>query len=308
MQQHPFRFGVVAEYTQSREGWISKARRVEELGFTSFLVPDHLDRDIAPIAAMMSAVEATTSLRVGSFVFNNDLRHPAVLAKEVATLDMLSGGRFEFGIGSGYKRSNYEQTGIPFDAAGIRLSRLEEALHIIKGFFTGEYVSFTGHSYTVSNLQGRPKPVQHPYPPIYIGGGGRRVLSFAAREANIIGFTPKSTPTGLDMTTATLEATLEKVEWVRQTAGKRLAELELGIMTFIVAVSDQREPVAHQLAEHLGLSPMQVLHSPHILIGSINQIMEQLQMQRERFGLSYIQVPEAHMEKLAPVVACLTSR
>lgn len=308
MQYHPFRFGVVAEYTQSREDWISKARRIEELGYTSLLVPDHLDRDIAPIAALMSAIDATTSVRVGSFVFNNDLRHPAVLAKEVATLDMLSGGRFEFGIGSGYRLSNYEQTGIPFDAAGVRLDRLEEALHIIKGFFTGEPISFTGRYYAVSNLQGTPRPIQQPYPPIYIGGGGRRVLSIAAREANIVGFTPKSTPNGLDMRTATEEATIEKVEWVRQSAGNRLAELEISIITFIVSLSEHRESLARQLAEHLGLSPEQVLHSPHMLIGSVNQIIEQLHMQRERFGISYIKVPEAHMKKLAPVVACLTGR
>jgi probable F420-dependent oxidoreductase len=308
MPQHQFRFGVVAEYTQSRQDWISKAQRIEELGYTSFLVPDHLDRDIAPIAAMMSAVQATSSVRVGSFVFNNDLRHPVVLAKEVATLDMLSGGRFEFGIGSGYRLANYEQMGIPFDAAGVRLSRLEEALHIIKGFFTGEPISFTGRYYAVSNLQGTPRPIQQPYPPIYIGGGGRRVLSIAAREANIVGFTPKSTPTGLDMGTATEEATIEKVEWVRQAAGNRLAELELSIITFIVAVSDRREVLARQLAEPLGLSSEQVLRSPHMLIGSVTQITEQLQMQRERFGISYIKVPEAHMEKLAPVVALMTGR
>ena len=305
MGYHPFRFGVVVEYAQSSEEWIAKARRVEELGYTSLLVPDHLDRDVAPIAALMSAAEVTTSLRIGSFVFNNDLRHPAVLAKEVATLDMLSGGRFEFGLGSGYRPSNYEQTGIPFDTAGVRISRMEEALHIIKRSFTEERVTFSGHYYTVSNLRGSPKPVQQPYPPIYIGGGGKRILSLAAREANIAGFTPKSTPAGLDLATATEEATVEKVGWVRHAAGDRLVELELSIITFIVVVSEQREPIAHQMAGRLGLSPEQILHSPHMLIGSVKQMMDQLRMQRERFGISYIKIPEEHMEKLAPVVAAL---
>jgi len=167
----------VTERAHSGAEWREKARRAEELGYDTFLVPDHSEKDIAPIAVMMAALDATTRLRVGSFVFNNDLRNPTILAKEVATLDLFSEGRFEFGLGAGYLLADYEQTGIAFESAGVRISRFEEALHLIKQLFVEEVVNFSGTFYTADQTKGLPRPVQKPHPPVYVGGGGERVRS-----------------------------------------------------------------------------------------------------------------------------------
>lgn len=308
--QRPFRFGVVTERAQSRTEWLDKARKAEDLGYATFLVPDHIEKDLAPIGALMAAAEATTSIRLGSFVFDNDLRHPAVLAKEVATLEMMSGGRFELGLGAGYLSSDYVQTGISFDAAGVRISRFEEALLLIKKLFEEiDPVTFSGHYYTITDMKGLPRPVQKPHLPIYIGGGGKRVLSIAAKEADIVGFVPRNTPTGLDMRTATAQATLQKVEWVRAAAGEdRFQQLELSAMVFLVIVTEDRVHVAQRVAGRFGLSPEQVLGSPQMLIGNLSQISGDLQARRERYGISYIEVLEENMELFAPVVARLSGR
>ena len=161
----PFRFGVIAYDAQSKEEWVAKARRIEQLGYATLLVPDHLGKQLASVPAILTAAEATRSLRVGSYVFANDFRFPVMLAKEAATLDVLTGGRFEFGIGAGYLRSEYEQAGLPYDAASVRVSRLEETIQVVKGFFADEPLTFSGRYYTVTNLDGFPKPVQRPHPP-----------------------------------------------------------------------------------------------------------------------------------------------
>src|SRR5215467_14508965 len=168
----PFRFGTAAWGATSREAWIEEVRKAEDLGYATFLLADHYVNEFPPIAALMAAADAAKTMRVGSFVFDNDFRHPALLAKEVATLDLLSGGRFEFGIGAGWNLPEYEQVGLPFDSAGVRISRLEEALSIIKQFFTQESVTFSGTHYRVTDLYATPKPVQRPYPPLFMGGGG----------------------------------------------------------------------------------------------------------------------------------------
>ena len=174
MKKRPYRFGVATEGAPSREKWAAKARKAEELGYSTFLVPDHFVNEFLPMVALMSAADATSTLRLGSFVFDNDFRHPALLAKEAATLDLLSGGRLELGIGAGWHRPEYDQVGLSFDSAGVRISRLQEALQIIKAFFVEESVTFTGKYYTVTDLKGTPKPVQHPHPPFFMGGGGKK--------------------------------------------------------------------------------------------------------------------------------------
>lgn len=318
VRQRPFRFSVVVERAKSRDEWVSKAHIAEELGYDTFLVPDHIGKDIAPVAALMAATSATASLRIGSHVFNNDLRHPAILAKEAATLDMLSGGRFQFGLGAGANTLNYEQAGIQFDTPGVRLNRFEEALQIIKRLFTEDSVTFRGDYYTITNMKGLPRPVQKPHPPIYIGGGGKRVLSIAAREADIVGLVPKNGPKGLDMMSATAQSTAQKVEWVREAAGDRFNELELSCTVFIVIVTEDREHVAQQVASRfvlpreevkiagqVTLSAEQVLGSPQVLIGTVDQIIQNLQMRRELYGISSIEVLEERMEAFAPVVAGL---
>ena len=186
---------------------------IEDLGYTTFLVPDHVWLDVVPVPALMAVADAT-SLRIGSYVFNNDFRHPVLLAREVAMLDVLSGGRFELGLGCGGIAENYVQTGIPFDPPAVRVSRFEEALHLIKQFFTQDEITFSGQYYHITQLKGFPKSVQKPYPPLYIGGGKKRMLSLAAREADCVGIVARGTPKGLDWASATHEATLEKVGWI----------------------------------------------------------------------------------------------
>src|SRR5207253_6767082 len=192
-----------------REHWVQQARRAEELGYSTFLLPDHYVNDLATTPALAIAAEATNTLRVGSFVFDNDFRHPAAVAKEAATLDLLSDGRFELGIGAGWHGPEYQQTGIPFEPPGVRVGRLEEAVTIIKALFGEEPVNFSGKHYTINGLVGLPKPVQRPHPPILIAGGGKRVLSLAAREADIVGLHIKTYADGSggDMTSTSADAT-----------------------------------------------------------------------------------------------------
>lgn len=308
--QRPFRFGVAYRSAESRADWIEQARKIEDLGYSVMLATDHLEIvDLSPAIALMAAADVTSKLRIGSFVFNNDFRHPAVLAKDVATLDFLSDGRFEFGIGPGYLPDNYERSGILLDRPGIRIARMEEALHVMKGLFSEEKVTFSGKYYTIHNLQGLPRPIQKPHPPIYIGGGGQRILSVAGREADIIGLTAILKPGGSDFNMAdiTAEATAQKLAWVHQAAGERFHQLEINSFVFIVQVTDHRDGVAAGMAAHFGLTAEQVLASPHCLIGTPEQICADLRDRREKFGISYITVLKEHVDAFAPVVAHLAS-
>jgi len=225
-----------------------------------------------------------------------------MLVREAATLDMLSEGRFQLGLGSGYLPADYQQAGISFDEPRVRVDRLQEAVQIIKGYFTEEAVNFSGRYYRVSNLKANGVHVQKPYPPLYIGGGGKRMLSLAAREADIVGFAPKSDAQGLHWDDSTVEATIRKLTWVHEAAGNRFASLELATAVFIVVVTDHQWPVAQNMAQKLGITPAQVLDSLQILIGTVDQIAETLRQRRERLGISYIQIGDAHLETLAPVI------
>src|SRR6478672_4782635 len=228
---HPFRFGVHTSDAADGPEWAAAARRYESLGFSSLLVRDHFDDQLAPVVAMTAAAVATTSLRVGCLVFDNDYRHPLVLAKELATLDVLSGGRVDVGIGAGWMAPDYEQAGMPFDPPGTRVSRMIEGVQIMKGLFADDPLDFSGTHYTITGHQGLPKPVQRPHPPIMIGAGGERLLRFAAREADIIGINPvkRSNEAWADQNVgdATGEATDRKIGWIRESAGARYDDLEL---------------------------------------------------------------------------------
>lgn len=302
--RRPFRFGVLVHRWGTRREWISKAQRIEALGYSTFLLPDHLEEQFAAIPAIATAA-ATTSLRVGSFVFSNDFRHPAMLAKDVATLDLLTDGRVEMGLGAGWRQREYEQADITYDPASVRLGRLEEALQILKELFADKPVTFSGRFYTVSDLDGAPKPVQRPRPPILVGGGGRRVLSVAAREADIVGLSVRTRPDGQDWSTASGEATARKLDWIRQAAGDRFDELELNAMVYAPIVTDDRPRAVRQTAARFELTEEDLLGSPHFLIGSVEQIEEDLRRQREQHGISYFVVPEVFYEAFAPVVARL---
>lgn len=311
-EKRPFRFGVVAGSASSREEWQTLARRAEELGYATFLLTDHFVNEFPPLVALMAAADATTTLRVGTFVFDNDFRHPVGLAKEIATLDLLSGGRFELGIGAGWHQAEYKQAGLPFDDAPTRINRLEESLHILKQFFTQETVDFSGTHYTVTGLHAMPKPVQRPHPPIFIGGGGKKVLSLAARTADIIGIHLKANKDGsTDAFDHSEAAVAQKVDLVRAVAGKRFSEIELNLLIRAVIITENQQQAAeHYLQERARATTTveQLLASPYVFIGDTEQLLERLLRLREQFGISYFVVGDDSMEAFAPAVAHLAGQ
>lgn len=305
---HPraFRFGVQGRNMGPRQAWLDSVRRVEDTGFSTYLVLDHFVRGLDPIAALGAAAIATSTLRLGSMVFDNDFRHPAVLAKAAATIDVLSDGRLELGIGAGWLREEYEQTGIPFDPPGLRIDRMVETVQFLKRVWAEDQVSFAGKHYTMTDLKMPPRPVQQPRPPLVIGGGSKRILSVAGREADIVGLTTRALPDGRkDVADMSAEATHRKIGWVRDAAGDRFDDLELTVMVSDLVVTDDRMATAERLAAAMDVSATEVLDSPQILIGSVDSMVEDLQRRREEFGLSYFVVLDTQMEKLAPVVARL---
>ena len=313
-RQRPFRFGVAVSQARSKEEWIATARKAESLGYSTLLMPDHLGEQFAPAPALLAAAEATQTLHVGSFVFDNDFRHPVMLAKEAATLDILTGGRFEMGLGAGWERAEYEQAGIPYDPPGVRVSRMEEALHIIKGLFADGPFTFSGTYYKVTAMEGHPKPLHRPHPPILVGGGGKRLLSIGAREATIVGFVPsfRADGSGSDYNDATSAALLQKIEWVRQAAGGRFDDLELNILVAQVFTTEEREQAAQfigsVMAPGMEFTSELILSVPYLLIGTVDQICADLLARREQYGISYVTVYEKNMETLAPVVAQLAGK
>jgi probable F420-dependent oxidoreductase len=277
------------------------------------LVPDHFVNDLSPVPALSIAAEATNTLRVGSYVFDNDFRHPAMVAKEAATLDLLSDGRFELGIGAGWHGPEYEQVGIPFDPPGVRVSRLEEAVTVIKALFGEEPVTFSGKYYTINGLVGLPRPAQRPHPPIFIAGGSKRVLSLAGREADIVGLHLRTYADGSggDISSTSVDATQEKLDWVREAAGDRFDQLEFNVLAPRLAITDNPRQAADDLAAKAnrpGLTPELLLESPNALIGTVDEIVDTLQMRRERYLISYIVVIDEDVETFAPVVARLAGK
>jgi probable F420-dependent oxidoreductase len=311
---HPIRFGVGGGTAQPRDERRALVRRAEALGYAVFLVADHYVNEIAPIAALMAAADAAETIRIGSFVFNNDLRHPIQLAKEVATLDLLSGGRFELGIGAGWNKAEYDQVGLPFDRPGVRIERLAEAVTLIKQFFTQESVTFAGNYYRVTGLETSPKSPQHPHPPIFIGGGGERVLSLAGREANIVGVHRRSNAGGpIDARERTEAALAQKVAWVRQAAGERFASLELNMQLVRVMITENRQQAAEDALREFsgqawaaGITPEVLLADPYWVIGSVDHVMAHVRHLHETYGISYFMVDSEDMETFAPVVAQLS--
>lgn len=317
---HPFRFGVICERMQSAEEWMAKARFAESAGYSTFLIRDHFIREpfgdqFASMVALMAAAGATKTLRVGNLVLDNDYRHPVMLAKEAATLDLLSSGRFELGIGAGWLKAEYEQAGMSFDAAGVRVSRLREALHVLKGLFSEQPLTFSGSHYTISQLDSFPKPLQRPHPPLLIGAGSRRMLELAAQEANIVGILPRALPDGTisEEVTERLPATMEqKIAWVRQAAGERLSELELNMVITPVFTEQQRQKErTEQLIRERGWSGVaveQALEMPSVFVGSADQMTEAMWRRRELYGFSYYVVSDTHMEAFAPIVSLLAGK
>ena len=307
----PFRFGVQCSRAASRADWIALARRSEDNGFDCLTMPDHFTDQLAPVPALQAAADATTKLRVGALVWDNDYKHPVVLAKELATIDLLSEGRLEIGLGAGWMISDYEQAGIAYDPAGVRIDRFIEGLEIMKRAMADGPFSFAGKHYTITNYDGQPKPVQRPMPPILIGGGGKRVLSLAAREADIIGINGTMTAgvVGPDaISTMTAAAVDEKVSIVREAAGTRLDHIEMNIRAFFVKVTDDAAGTLSGVAQMIGVEPEMVAATPFALIGSPDKIVEDLLARRERWGFSYIIVGAEDVDSFAPVVAALNGK
>ena len=305
----PFRFGVQANIAPDRSAWIGLARKAEDLGFSVLTVADHIRDQFAPTPALMAAADATTTLRVGTLVYANDFRHPAVLAMEAATLDVLSEGRLELGLGAGWMATDYSQTGLTLDPPGTRVDRLTEAITVVKGLFGEGPVDFHGEHYDISGLDGTPKPVQRPHPPIMIGGGGPRVLRLAAREADIVGLNFNLAGGRIDASVGpdgTAEHTAEKVSWIREAAGDRFDDLELQVRVHLAIITDDRDGLAEQLAPGFGLTPEAALASPHSIAGTVEQIVDDLEAQRDQLGISYIGLSADAMDAMAPVVARLS--
>jgi probable F420-dependent oxidoreductase len=304
----PFRFAVQLSKAASADAWRETARTIEDLGYSTLFMPDHFEDQYGPLVALTVAAEATTTLRVGSLVFGNDYRHPVVLAKEVATLDLFSGGRFEFGLGAGWMTTDYEQSGIVSDPPGVRITRMAESLTVMKSLWSTGKATFEGEHYTVTDALGFPDTPQRPHPPIIIGGGGRRVLGIAARQADIVGVNPSLAagyvgPEVIETTSA--EYYDQRLQWIREAAGDRFDQLELQCLTFLIQIVPNRDEVIANLAAAMSVTPEQLAGSPVAMIGTTDQIIELLRERRERFGFSYIVVHEAEMEAFAPVVAAL---
>ena len=310
----PFTF-LVDDYTATTAAELGeRARRAETLGATTFVIPDHLVPMMAPIPYLATIAAATERLRIAAFVHNNDLRHPVILAKDLATLDVLSGGRLDVAIGAGWNKPEYDAIGLPFDPVGVRVGRLAEAVAVIKGCFGEGSFSFAGEHYTITDYDGQPKPIQQPHPPIFIGGGGRRTLTLAAREADIVGLAPRLlSGQRPDPRSITWAATEEKLAWVREAAGDRFGDLTFNVYPsqWPITVTDdlrgEARKVIARMQERAGieLTEDEVIASPHVFIGSIERFVEKFQELRERLGISSFMV--GSLDELGPVVERLVA-
>jgi probable F420-dependent oxidoreductase len=301
-----FRFALQASGAASPRAWRDLARKTEDMGYSTLYVPDHLDDQWAPMVALAVAAEATTTLRVGTLVLDNDFRHPVLVAKEAATLDIVTGGRFEFGLGAGWMTTDYEQSGIPMDKPSVRVARLAESLAIIRAMWRDGSATFSGAHYSVTEAAGTPVPVTPGGPPIVIGGGSRRILALAGEYADIVSIIP-SLDAGYVGPEVAAEAVVEKyadrVRWAREAAGARAGDLELQCWTRAVQVVPNATEVIASLAPLFNLTPEQLQAAPLALIGSVEEIIALLRARREELGFSYIVVHEDEMDALAPVIA-----
>ena len=309
----PFRFiAPMPRLDQPAGRWRDAVRRIEDLGYATVSISDHFTQGwmMEPVVAMTVAAEATERLRVLSLVLSNDHRHPVLVHKAMATLDVLSGGRVEIGLGAGWLQSDYQAAGMPLDPPATRIDRLDEAVQVLKGLFGPAPVSFAGSHYRIEALDGLPKPVQRPWPPLLIGGGGRRVLSVAGRHADMVSVNPRlraGTVTPSVLADATAERIGQKIAWVRaaaEAAGRPddAVELQTNLLLCRIETSSSRAREAvSSLAATSDTDPRLLVGSPAVLAGSVDQCVEALQASRERFGISYVNVG-GDLEAAAPIV------
>jgi probable F420-dependent oxidoreductase len=324
----PFRFSLQSFNTESPRSWRNLISKTEGLGYSTFFLADHVlssgpaldstfhpPQMLAAVPAIAMALEQTSTLRVGCRVFCNDYRHPVVLAKEAATMDYLSEGRLEFGIGAGWIGAEYQAIGLPFDEFPERFSRFAEFVHAYKDFMSGEALEIAGQSINWSGFHGTPTPAQTPHPPLMIGGGSKKILTFAGEQADIVSlnFNNRAGMLGPDgMNSGLAGATAKKIDWVRRGAGERFEDIELEIGAYNTIITDHQQATAAAIGDALGMSAQDILDHPHCLIGSIDFICEQLLQRRETYGISYIAVlddGENNMvESFAPVVERLAGK
>lgn len=305
----PFRFGVQVGGMHTASEFRDLARRIEDLGYSTFYMPDHfVDTQLAPMVGLAIAAEATSSLRVSALVLGNDYKHPVVLAKETATLDVLSDGRVDLGLGAGWMKTDYDAAGMPYDSPGVRIARLEESLAVIKGAWRGEPFSFAGEHYTITDYTGMPTPIQQPRPPILVGGGGPKLLRLAGREADIVGINPNLRAGAITNDAArdsVAEMIDQKIGWVREGAGDRFDDLELQIRYFFASITDDRRGLAEAVAPAFELSPEEALDAGIVLTGTVDEVCDLLVERRERWGVSNVVFGDDTFEAFAPVVARL---
>jgi len=302
-----FRFALQASQAASPAAWRDLARKAEDLGYSTLYVPDHLDDQWAPMVALTVAAEATTTLRVGTLVLDNDFRHPVVLAKEAATLDVVSGGRFELGMGAGWLTTDYRQSGIAMEPPSVRVARLAESLEIMRAMWRGS-ATFGGEHYQVTEAVGTPAPVTPGGPPLVIGGGSKRILTLAGQYADTVSIVPNLAAGHIGLEVAAesvVEKYTDRVRWAKDAAGERAGDLEFQCWTATVQVVPNAAEVAESMAPLFNLTPEQLRAAPVALIGTAEEIAESLHERREELGFSNIVVHEPEMDALAPVIAQL---
>jgi probable F420-dependent oxidoreductase len=305
---HPFRFAVQASGAATPAAWRERARAVEGLGYSTLYVTDHLGAQWGPLVAMAVAAEATRTLRIGSLVLANDFRHPVILAKEAATLDLVSEGRLELGLGAGWLPSDYDDSGFVFDSAGVRIDRLAEAVTVMRQMWTEGHASFEGAHYAVPNAPGAPDPYRSGGPTLVLGGGGRRILSLAAREADIVSVIPSLAAGEIGRDTAAeslVDRYRQRVKWLREAAGSRFDSLELQCPAWVAQVTADRRAALEESAAAFSLDPDDMAETPLAVVGTVAEICESLQRRREEFGFSYVVIWDHEADAFAPVVAAL---
>jgi probable F420-dependent oxidoreductase len=304
------RFVAQLAAADSAEGWADRCRRAESQGYAGISLADHFGAQFAPLVALAAAAAVTRDLTLGVNVLANDFRHPAMLAKELATLDVLSGGRVVAGIGAGWMTADYEMSGLPRDSAGVRIDRLLESITVLRGLWADQPFTFAGAHYRITALDGQPKPVRDDGIPVLVGGGSQRILTEAARHADIVGI-------GLDNRagvmgagagrSATAAATREKLAWIRTGAADRAFQPAVSVRLLMVAVSDDRWSAATALGRSLSLDADEVLESPHALVGTTEQLVDDLRRRRDGYGFTEYVVSQAALDDLAPVVSALAA-
>jgi probable F420-dependent oxidoreductase len=303
----PFRFSVASAGAPSLDAWRELARVAEGLGYHALLLSDHMRQPLSPLPALVTAADATTTLRVGTYVLCQDLHNPVVLAKQLATVDVLTEGRLDVGIGAGWLEEDYAAAGLTLDPGPIRLARFRESFAIVRGFLSEPIFSFSGRFFEVPELECTPRPVQQPHPPLMVGAGRRRMLEFAAREADVVSITPGIATSGGGIDGDVAGRLDEKVAWVRATAAQRATPPRLDQVLWECMVTPRPEPVLDMLAAALRVSPEGVAALPFVLIGTSEQVAETLIERRERWGFSVVAVPEEALRAFAPVVERLAA-